>query len=953
MTKINKNIFLITLVLFFSCSENLLREDLNFNTTTEVEIPNDEQSVSIVDDIEMQIDGSVSIPTRLQVSQANYTDRIILEWKDVYYEEYKALYYIYFSADGSTFTLFNRVPQNENSYTFLAAKEELESGVHYSFAVRAYIPNLNVASELSEVVQGWTIGKPNRFLATFRESTETVKLSWPEVEGARYYTIHRATVAPGEAAPVAVASYLPIGNPIARSEMDENGNFTYLDYSNTAGGDLIAQNDYWYLLFSYSTDGLESKPSTPARGALLAIGVPGAPTLLDVSKGIFDNAVRIMWKGVDERKNYILYRLTENDLQNGVVSGTEIKMNVEDIKEKDSYFYYYDRGVSFENGEKYYYRVAAKNDLGVGLMSEFDIDDADSIHFTLGHGFEKYDARSIEVSVTSKGFVVQWDKVLAANLYYIYRFIPSEGKRTPTSDSDWVFLVESIENSILDADSAFNLESDEVFYRIFPVKVIDSQPFILESDWTYSLSEEAKTKTFYSNGLADSALLEIRIADLEQELIDFGISDSIRIGHAGISNFASDFTVEVPQFSVVPKATQNDKNIKGKIVVSGKISDVSGLEKLNVKLVRTCYYGDEDGVFPLAEPRRAIGGVAFTKKGQPHVAGIEEFDLKNYINGHGEFSFEDPMHDFRDGKVLEGRRLIWDYGTWDREAWKDIKRQKMFDMNRAVKVNYRVRIERSGDPEWKPTISSEFQGWPCLTDIEFGHLANWMKDVTLNRLTAILIPRYAWSKTVAWASSYDQRVEGENSPGKSAHIKTWVQGLGGAGSGGVDAGYSDWEGFTFKTDQNISMTVSTDVGVKRNVGFKYSFTTPLYSGSVDLSMYCRDYNHNWGLWSDEGHFKYIHTGVTDWITQKPDVFMPVYEETWMSGGPINTGSPNAMRFGSSLGREAYDAGGEAYPGPNDADSCTYTRINLKYRPVPMNTDFAKEKYPVMNYGYID
>ncbi len=945
-------IFAIFSIMFFSCSINTLGTNLEYSTNHTFEGEISPQKIVIENDIETTVNEEIGIPTRLNASSGQFNDRIILEWKNVYYKGYKALYYIYFSEDGLSYKLFNNEAINENSYTFLSAKSQLEAGKRYHFAVRSYIAHYDLVSLISEVVIGWTIGKPNRFVASFRENVDVVNLTWPAVDDAAYYTIKRAEVAAGEPAPTALGSYEQVGNPIPASQMLEDETFLYQDKSAGLGGTLISQSEYWYILYSHTVDSIVSNPSNPVRGALLAIGVPGPPTMLNITKGLLDNTVRIMWKGIDDRKNYVLYRITRTDLENGISSGTQMNINIDEIKEDPTgtYFYYYDKGVSFANGEQYFYRVAAKNDLGIGLLSDFDIDDPESIEFSMGYGFEKYDNREISVRVTSKGFVAEWDKVLAADSYYVYRFIATEDKKAPQGDSDWSFLKETTENSILDDDSAFNFEKDEVYYRVFPVKLVDSQPLVKESDWTFSLPDELLSLNYFVSDSSETTPIVLSIQTLVDELEALSLTDTTRIGHAGISASDSDFTVEVPQFSVNPVASQNDKNIKGKIRLTGRISDISGFEKLNVKLIRTCYYGDEDGVYPLAEPRKAIGGVSFTKKGLPHVAAVEVFDLKPYIDSRGEISFIDPMHDFRNGEVLEGRTLIWDYGTWDREAWKDIKRQKMFDMERAVKVHYQVRIERSGDSEWKPTVSPEFQGWPCLTDIEFAHLANWMKDVALNRLSSILIPRYAWNKTLAWLLSSNQRVDGENSPGKAAHLRTWADGLGGAGSGGVEAGYSDWKGFTFKTDQDITLAVSLDSNKERNIEFKFSFVTPLYSGSADVSIYVRDYNYHWGLWSTtKGHYKVLHSGVnSDWVSFQPDLLIPV-------NGSVIVNSPNSLRYGLALGREAYDAGGEPFPlvPGNDAESCTFTRINFKYRPVPVNSDLTKEQYPHMVYGYID
>ena len=135
----------------------------------------------------------------------------------------------------------------------------------------------------------------------------------------------------------------------------------------------------------------------------------------------------------------------------------------------------------------------------------------------------------------------------------------------------------------------------------------------------------------------------------------------------------------VPQILSV-SATQADKNNLGNVRVTGKIDikdeDLENLSRLNFTLKRVCYYGDETGVYPLAEPRKSIGGVSFEKKGQPHVEAVETFDLNQYFNKKTkEFTFNDPMHAFRDGQPIADssssdgiRRHKWDYAAWDTEA---------------------------------------------------------------------------------------------------------------------------------------------------------------------------------------------------------------------------------------------------------------------------------------------
>lgn len=950
MKTIKKLLFLYISIsmLFVACKMNDLNVDnLKFTKNGfDFEFNTDEITITTEEDFEISY--TIGIPTRVVVSKGESRDVIDLSWQHVRFQGKQARYFIYISIDGENFERENLEAQVANTFRLNTQQAGIAAGVSVYFTIRAYFPEFELAGDLSEIVRGYTIGKPNWFNASLRESFDEVILTWDAVENSAFYTLERATVETGEKAPTAARAYERIAVPIPASAIGEDGRFVYKDKSIENGGDLTANNDYWYRLYAHKSHDVKSIASVPSLGAILAIGVPGAPEVLDVSKGVFDTAIRVMWKGTEGENNYVISRVTEDDLLAGNINGASINLQAGDVAAVASGTYvFYDTQsrVNLINGQSFYYRIAAKNEMGVGRMSEFNESDAVAKEFYRGYAFEKFQDRAINVGVTQKGFAVSWDAVEAAKAYYVYRFIPATKGDKPSGDLDWEYIATATKNSYLDEGhktGLFNLMQDEVFYRVFAVGGDGENYFVEHSDYSYDFKDASLV--YYSDEKID-----LDYSDLQDELTNFALG-ATSIGHSGMSAYDSDYTVPVPKIVGTPIATQKDASIKGQIRVTGKIDDTSGLDKLNLKLVRTCRYGDEDGVYPLAEPRKAIGGVSFTKRGLPHVEAVEVFDLKEYLDiSSGEFYFMDPMQDYRNGVAIPGSKVEWNYATWDREAWKDIKRQKAFDMKRAVEVDYQVVIERKSDPAWGTEKSTIFKGWAHITDIEYAHLSNWLKDVTLNRLSVIMVPRYAWNKTLAWLMSSNQSVAGENSPNSKAYISTWAQGLGGAGSGGVQAGYSDWPGFTFKTDQEISMSVSLDVGVRRQVDFKYSFTTPLYSGSSEVRIYARDYNHHWGLWDAQGYFK-VKDGSGREFQFSPDKLMPFYDAGWVGLYPEEGTS---IRYGKVLGRKAYDAGGEEFPlSHDDTNNCTFTRINLKYRPVPVLADFSKEQYPVMYYNYI-
>lgn len=941
-----------------SCAQNsLIGKTLNYSAVPVGETPEPETDSSLVigNDVELTVSPLVPAPIGVTASKGDFEDRIEITWKPVVYGNKTALYYIYRSVDNVNYVLLNTQPLYSNSYTQYLDSDGLDTEAVYYYRVRAYSDAYDIAGDLSVAAQGYLVKGPSYFSATLRDRSDYVELRWNPVDGALYYTLERARVEAGGSAPLSDKAYTRIGNPITESSFDEvTQQYVYHDFSTSDGGDLIPQYDYFYRLYAHKDADTKSRPSYAARGALLAVGVPPQPVILNVTKGLTQDKIRITWKSVN-CDSYLLYRITEEDIAAGNTVGTEIpNITAEALinNAEAGTVSYYDTDSAVGSGSAFYYRVAAKNSIGIGRSSAFETESDRT--GSLGYGIRNFDNEPISVLVSREGYKVEWAPVSGATSYYIFRYGPVRSPGSVTGSSiaatDWQFVYEAEKDVTfwLDQESGANLEQDEMFYRVVPVgsfngtNLLPAEPTIFAAEWAFALPEELKTAVLFENGPTLEAMMN------ETQC------GSSRIGWSGFSAPNSDYTIPVPEIISV-SASQGDKNNRGSVRVTGKINisdaEIKNLSRLNFTLKRVCRYGDETGVYPLAEPRKSIGGVSFEKKGQPHIEAVEIYDLNQYFNKTTkEFVFNDPMHDFRDGQPIPDssssdgyRRHIWDYSAWDTEAWKDIKRQKSFDMERAVKIEYYVSIERKGDPEWNPQ-HKEAVGWPALTDLEFGHLANWMKDTAINRLSIIMIPRYAWTKTVSFLMGANQKVFGENSKGKAAaYLTVQVNGLSGTGRGGIQNGYSDWKGFSIKTDKEIALTAGLDSNKRQTVTFEFSFTTPMYSGSCKMQIGVRDYNYQWGLWDNNGYVNLTYNGVGS-ASLKPDQLIPYYEAT-------NVGKQNLIKNGKALGREAFDAGGETFPFEGDTNSMCFTRINLKYRPIPVNSDFAKERYPEMYYGY--
>ena len=957
-----KRILLIFGILsLFSCAQNsLIDRVLNYaNIPEETENLKESVEIEVEGDGEWTVSDKIPAPVGIRATKGEYSDRIEISWEPVLYGGKTTVYYVYRSEDGVNYTLITPSPLYSPMYTQYADTDGLDPQVVYYYRVRAYSEVFGLAGGLSVAASGSLVQGASYFSATLRENSDYVEVRWDAVDGALYYTLERAQVESGGDAPLSDGAYSAVGNPITESSFDEETQqFIYRDYSTSEGGDLIPQYDYFYRLYAHKDSATKSRPSYAARGALLAIGVPGQPTVLNVTKGLIQNQIRVTWSAVTS-DSYLLYRITQADLDSGNTVGTEIRDIQDDLKfgeNGSNTVTYYDKDPSISEGAAFWYRVAAKNSVGIGRSSKFETSAEQEASY--GYGLRSFDDEEISVAVSRQGFIVGWTPVEGASSYYIFRYgpvaVPGSQQASAIGDDDWKFAYEASvsETSWLDTESGADIEQEEMFYRVVPVASFGGQKLLPNTADIFKKDEDG-AEAFLTEEIKKLELWEggITIEKLAEELTDVNAN---RIGWCGVSAPASDYTVPVPQILSV-SATQADKNNLGNVRVTGKIDikdeDLENLSRLNFTLKRVCYYGDETGVYPLAEPRKSIGGVSFEKKGQPHVEAVETFDLNQYFNKKTkEFTFNDPMHAFRDGQPIADssssdgiRRHKWDYAAWDTEAWKDIKRQKAFDMERAVKIHYTVSIERKGDPEWNPS-RMEATGWPALTYLEFAHLANWLKDTAINRLSIIMIPRYAWTKTISFLMGANQKVYGENSKGKAAAwLTVVVQGFSGSGNGGIERGYSDWPGFTIQTDQNISLTAGLDSNKRQSMRFRFSFTTPLYSGSCDMQIGVRDYNYQWGLWDNNGSVAVTYTGVGS-QTFKPGDLIPYYEAT-------NQGQASLIKNGLVLGREAFDTGGEEFPFPGDTNAMTFTRINLKYRPVPVNADFAKERYPEQYYNY--
>ncbi|MBN2651349.1 MAG: hypothetical protein JXR63_03125 [Spirochaetales bacterium] len=878
----------------------------------------------------------IPVPLKLEVSKGDSTYLIELSWTRVKYGSEDVAYHVYRAVEGSSaIRITGDSPVTDSRYEENLLLGEIESGVSYRYMVRAVVPRivdeegLVYASKISNAEVGFVFDKVRTLRATQREFVDRVELSWDPVPSAEYYTVYRATADENGNPPKYEQSYKLISNALATPE--------FLDYSTEKQGSLSSQYEYFYIVKAHKGETVVSLPSSEIKGSILAFGAPSRVDIAEVTSGVISNGIRILWKsnGADE---YVINRISKEAYASGDIFGESLLVKEEflgtvilEIEGKsEEFLYYYDDSEVLKSGDNFYYRVAGKNSLGVGKFTDFS--NPSSVQ---GSAVADYAGVDISVAIKKDGFHISWPRCNGSNSYLIYR---SESNPDYGS-ADWVFVGQtanlSWHDEVSNLPSGFVLESGELFYQVLPI----NSDFVSVDAGSGAI--DVNTDYLVYGGLT--------IADLAAEIA--AISDfSSDFGLAEMSDFASDYTVPVPVFDVVPVASDDDSSCEGRIRLTGKISNVAGLQKLSVKVVRRSFYGYETGVHSMMEPRKGIGGVAFSKKGEPFVESVQVFDLKPYLDlNSGSFEFLDPMYATLDGQLIPDsdqpdgyRKHVWNYAAWDNEAWKYIKRQLPFDMNKSVKVSYEFRIERQSDATWGAVASSD-TGYPALTDKEMAHLILWLKDVAMNRISLILIPRYGWDKTVAWLPGSNQRLAGEYNRhiGESSSAWFWakMQGLGAYGEGGVEWGYSDWPGFKGgavdfnKSPKNISLSVELTSGI-RNIETYYGSETPLYEGYIYYNINVDSYNYHWGLGNDQGTFDVWHKGRK--VSFPPAEIIP------------RGNDPKGLVFG----RTEFDSGSDRFPNSDwFGDNCIFTRINFKYRPYPVNEDFIKERYPVMYYGY--
>ncbi|MBN2653044.1 MAG: hypothetical protein JXR63_11755 [Spirochaetales bacterium] len=395
---------------------------------------------------------------------------------------------------------------------------------------------------------------------------------------------------------------------------------------------------------------------------------------------------------------------------------------------------------------------------------------------------------------------------------------------------------------------------------------------------------------------------------------------------------SDDFTILDPNNPIFIEfyASKGDENYENTIFVAGSIDAQKDIT--DVYMERTCYYGKDPQVSPLAEPKHN-GGIDYLDESSKIIAYTERYsalDPKSplkYNFSDNTFTFIDPMPYYGKNGNIEETNFKWDYAKIDREAWKYIKRHKEFDMKKAFEVEYKISARTSYSPEYTESLVKK--GHPYLGKREMTSLCIWLKQVAMNRAWRMQVPRYCYGKSRDWLGG--MTINSVDDPNIQGEIIMEA----GSSGGSVDIkNYSDWEGISISSIGKISMTVNIFSNNNRQeLSFAFDIKTPLYNGECHINnMGVRDYMLQWGMWADSRDGGPCGT-IT--LKRKNEAGEIIKEESLSTGEmldlyPNYTNTPYFIGFGNGYDESDYE--GITHHGEPPAQPSSWTKINFLYPP---------------------
>lgn len=894
-------------MLLFSCSNYLtsLRE------TNELY---DQVLGSEVSDIpgEYEVSTQIPEPSGIQATNGSYADQVKITWEQVFLADEELKYHVYRSDDGIEFDrITGYFPVSDRSYQDL----NVESGKLYYYGIKTLSQVSLKTSRMSNIVSGCSLGYPLKVASTFKEYEKMIEVNWESALGAKFYIVKRAEEVSSGIVPLDTA-FVVVSNGIKGT--------SFQDMAISEGGTADPSRLYYYAVVACFSPDVISNLSNYSRGALLAPGSPRQFSIVSVSKSVLKDSVRISWPEIVNLSGYVLFRISLEEYSNNNYVGSEVDLNPDFMGIGiDGNVYYYDIDPEIGTGETYYYRIAGRNEFGVGQLSPFDsLIDQDC---SRGNSIGIYIGRTLNVSATQNGFLVEWDVCPGADGYWIFRTDQQNqdllGKSVDDyNDFDWGEPIEYIKSdgTWLDPVDGYDRETVQLWYRILPgnKEVIN-----------YELDVDSVNYTIKSNYLNIS-----NPPDLDGEADSFSDYTPV-LGYSDYSAVADDYSIPIPVFVAAPAASRNKESIRNLIDITGKLSDVSNIDRLNVRLIRSCSYGDEEGVYPLYQPNPGFESprITYNKEGQTLPNNQVEYNLNSSIDSEGNLNWLDPMPDFDENGSVKYENMEWDYKHWDREAWKHILRKKPFDIERAVIVKYSLIVERKSDASWNPLIVDNLEGYPALGEVQFSQLSMWCLTILTNRIWHLHVPRYCWSKSMDWLPG-SQSSAGQHSG--TIHMDVAITEMG--GNGGTTDDYAEWPGFYMRMPSfELKIKLADEVPVEMNLAC--SIENPLYAGTMECKMWVRDYGLQWGLSDKDGNqnkgvFKvnYDNRGV---VEVAPILVYAMRNTTFIDTPNVTAAKKNVHGYDLRDNRYNQFLPDNKYPWEN---SSLFTRIGFKYQPIPVN-----------------
>lgn len=657
----------------------------------------------------------------------------------------------------------------------------LLEGENYHYAVRA-VYTVKVSekqttmqgSRLSYFATGTLFRNVWRISAQYRENLNQITISWYPVPGASYYKVERAPVTEGS-------------DVLEWSTVKEKTSQTsYTDYSTDVSSvGVPATNEFRYRVIPFYE---ENETAVYARvgsdtvtilGALLAVGAPDAPVILNVSKGDYGSGIRIEWEEMSGMQ-FRIYRASSPDAPFEPIDVTEANATyyIDDLSDVPAN----------RRANTYYYKVSARNASKIdGKLSDFSADNHNGFGFFLEEG---------RISASKRVYPQQIDLIF-------------DFKTTPLGDAFYVQYTE-------DDGATWNWVKNDG--SVSPV-----------SDGTFTLDDglatDVRKVVVQIPNYNQSGTYKFRICAAKKSLIEGGDVSKIFVDGDtelyGRSNvIESEAGLAGPEIPVLT-VSQGDKNFPNRIKISGKWDGMADYgNHVDIKIVRLYSFGkDTDTSKPIAVKEKTVA------------------DFGSVTVSNGEFSFTDnlaadinPEADTikpMEAPIKKGE--TWTYWTWDREAWKYINRKMPFDMKKAVGCEYKIvaKWKNPGSGSWPESESLDTTyGYPALTNDDFAHLLLWMREVAMNRLWHLLYPPYHGTlSTIIELLPSPQTKAGEY--GGQVGYTAKVDGLGGSGQCWMTH-YSDWG-----PDWDIHIepfAIAIKFGSNVNFDMIIKIKTPLYDG---------------------------------------------------------------------------------------------------------------------------